>query len=523
MPPVRLFVKNTRRDFLAQGAALLSAPLFRLPFLGAVEKKPHFSRNPFTLGVASGDPLPDGFVIWTRLAPEPLSGGGAPPVNIEVEWEIAHDESMKQVVRRGTTVASPDLGHSVHVELAGLEPSRWYFYRFRAGDYASAIGRTRTAPRPDESVSQLKMAFVSCQHYETGYYTGFRHMAEENLDLVIHLGDYIYESAGADGRLRKHTGGEIETLVDYRNRYALYRSDPDLQLAHASCPWLVTWDDHELDNNYAAEISQDENVAVDKFLDRRAAAYQAYYEHMPLRKSSIPRGPFMQLYRKVTFGDLAEFFVLDTRQYRSDQPCGDGIKSRCTGAFDPDATILGGDQEAWLFDGLVKSSARWNVLAQQVMMAHVDRTPGPEKKFSMDKWSAYEVSRSRLLYHMLSRKVSNPVVLTGDIHSNWVCDLKADFGDEASPTIASEFVGTSISSGGDGSQRLGNTAEVLAENPFVRYFNAQRGYVRCVITPDEWQSDYRIVEHVTIPNGRIFTDCAYVIENGKAGVERASL
>ena len=520
MQPFQSFAKNSRRIFLAQGASLLGASLLRPQVVGAVEKKPRFERNPFTLGVASGDPLPDGFVIWTRLAPDWLHGGGVPPVNIEVEWEIAVDDSMKQVVHRGTSVASPDLAHSVHVEVSGLEPGRWYFYCFRVGSYVSAIGRSRTAPRPQDPVEKLRLAFVSCQHYETGYYTGFRHMANEGLDLVIHLGDYIYEKAGRDGMIRKHTGSEIESLLDYRNRHALYRSDPDLQLAHAACPWLVTWDDHEFDNNYAAEISEEEFVAVDKFLTRRAAAYQAYYEHMPLRISSVPRGPFMQIYRKVKFGDLAEFFVLDTRQYRSDQPCGDGRKRRCAEVFDPEATMLGNEQDEWLFDGLAQSSCRWNVLAQQVMMAHVDRVPGPEKKFSMDRWSGYEAARSRLLGHMLACKCSNPVVLTGDIHSNWACDLKADFADEASPTVAAEFIGTSISSGGDGSPTHDDTERVLAENPFVKYFNGQRGYVRCEITPKLWRSDFRIVEQVTVPNGAIHTDSSFVVEDGEAGTKR---
>ena len=482
--------------------------------------RPRFRAYPFSLGVASGDPLPAGVVLWTRLAPDPLRGGGMPPENVEVDWWVATDERMTNVVRRGTTVAEPDLAHSVHVEVNGLEPARWYWYQFRAGAEVSPIGRTRTTPLARAAVDRLSFAFASCQHYEHGYFTAFRHMAAEDLDLVIHLGDYIYEYQGRQDRVRMHTGSEIETLPDYRNRYALYKTDPDLQAAHAAFPWVVTPDDHEVENDYAAAISERADP-IDAFLTRRANGYQAYYEHMPLRRGSIPRGPDMQLFRRSSFGTLAEFFVLDTRQYRTDQPCGGRNGPLCPGVFDANATLMGQEQEQWLRDGLDNSSARWNVLAQQIMVARVDQVPGAEVRYSMDQWSGYEAARNRLLGYLLERQPSNPIVLTGNVHSNWVNDLKIDFSDATSATVATEFVGTSISSEGDGVASRPQTAEILAENPFVKYWNGQRGYVRCRVTPELWTSDYRIVQYVTQPDGPIHTGASFVVENGKPGAERA--
>ena len=274
----------------------------------------------------------------------------------------------------------------------------------------SRVGRTRTLPAAGAPVNQLRMAFVSCQHYETGFFTAYRHMLEDDLDLVFHLGDYIYEYEGRDGRARKHTGDEIELLRDYRNRYALYKLDPDLQAAQARFPFVVTWDDHEVDNNYAADRSEEEGFPAELFLRRRAEAYQAYFEHMPLRRSSLPTGPRMQLYRQFAYGDLASFFVLDTRQYRTDQPCGDRNGPSCDGVTAADATMLGEVQEQWLVDGLDRSSSRWNVLAQQVLMARVDRAPGEAERISMDQWSGYEAPRRRLMEFLATRRPANPVV-----------------------------------------------------------------------------------------------------------------
>ena len=509
----------SRRAFLAGGAALMAAPA--VPLIGQPRQTPRFAGPPFSLGVASGDPTSDGMMLWTRLAPVPLEGGGMPDEAVEVHWTVASDERMTSVVQRGTSVARPDLGHAVHVEVRGLEPDRWYWYRFRSGGEASRVGRTRTLPAAGSPVGQLKMAFASCQHYEMGYFTAFRHMVEDDLDVVFHLGDYIYEYDGRDGRARKHTGDEIELLSDYRNRHALYKLDPDLQEAHARFPFIVTWDDHEVDNNYAGGVSEEEGFASELFLRRRAEAYQAYFEHMPLRPASTPVGPRMQLYRHFEYGDLASFFVLDTRQYRSDQPCGDQRGAACAGVGDASATLLGDTQEQWLLNGLDQSSSRWNVLPQQVMMARVDLAPGDDEVISMDQWSGYDVARRRLMEFLASRRPSNPVVLTGDIHTNWVNDLRVDYAAEGSPVVGTEFVGTSITSGGDGSDVRDNTAVMLAENVSVRFFNNQRGYVRCVITPGTWTSDFRVLEYVTHQGSPISTRASFVVENGRPGAQPA--
>jgi len=483
------------------------------------DRGPSFAADPFALGVASGDPGPDGFVLWTRLAPDPLNGGGIDG-DVGVRWEIASDDAFRQVVRSGTATASAELAHSVHVEVAGLEADRWYWYRFSAGDAVSATGRARTMPTPEAMPDRLSLAFASCQHYETGFYTAYEHMAAEHPDLVFHLGDYIYEGA-ARPRVRAHRGEELASLEDYRNRYALYRTDPDLQLAHAACPWIVTWDDHEVDNNYAADISEQPDVRREALLERRAAAYQAYYEHMPLRASQIPSGPSMRLYRKLSYGRLAQFTVLDTRQYRTDQPCGDRTQPPCEEASDPAATLLGDGQRRWLFDALRESSAEWNVIPQQVMMAQVDRMPGDDVRYSMDQWPGYAASRDRLLGFLAESRVRNPVVLTGDIHTNWVNDLLVDFGDPTSPAVATEFVGTSISSSGDGGPNTEYAEGVMRDNPFVKLQNAQRGYVSCEVTPGLWTARYRVLDRVSVRGAPRQTLAEFAVETGRPGAQRA--
>ncbi|WP_238178415.1 alkaline phosphatase D family protein [Calothrix sp. 336/3] len=483
---------------------------------------PKFQNYPFSLGVASGDPLPDGFVIWTRLAPDPLNGGGMPPEPVEVRWQVALDENMRRVVRRGKVLANPDFAHSVHVEVEGLESGRWYWYQFKVGKEVSPIGRTRTAPAYYSSVKEFKFAFVSCQDWENGFYTAFRHMAEEDLDCVVHLGDYIYEYAPEAGKPRQHNSPEITTLADYRNRHALYKTDKYLQAVHQYFPWIVTWDDHEVENNYANLIPE-ENQSSKEFITRRINAYQAYYEHMPLRKSSLPRGVNLQLYRRFTFGNLAEFNVLDTRQYRSDQPCGDGLKPRCVDAFNSEATMTGTKQEKWLFKGLDKSQARWNVIAQQTMLAEFDFDPRPDiGVFNLDQWDGYVAARDRLLKYLYQRQPNNPVVITGDIHSSWVHDLKLDFKNPASVTVGTEFIGTSISSDFP-KEFIAPVQAALSDNPHTKFFDgANRGYVRCKLTPELWQSDYRVVSSIVDENGTISTLASFVVQNGIPGAQRLS-
>jgi alkaline phosphatase D len=509
-----------RRSFLVAASATVAWPFLNLPLASAAERTVATSDYPFKLGVASGDPAPDGVVLWTRLAPDPINGGGMPPEDVRVSWQVATDQAMSKVVRKGIATAAKNWAHSVHVEVQGLKPDHTYWYQFKAGNEISPVGRTHTAPAGDVMLAKFRFAFASCQHYESGYYNSFRHMAAEDLHAVVHLGDYIYEDGPHDNRPRRHNSPEIQSLDDYRNRYGLYKSDADLQAAHAAFPWIVTWDDHEFDNNYAGDISEEANIVAASFLQRRADAYQAYYEHMPVRRSALPHGPLMQLYRNVTYGRLAQFSVLDTRQYRSDQPCGDHNKPLCDGAFDPNATLLGKTQEKWLCDGLAASPARWNILAQQVMMARVDRKPGEEVAYSMDQWAGYEVGRKRLLQFFSDHKIANPIVLTGDIHSNWVNELKIDFDDEKSASLATEFVCTSISSGGDGAEKGKDTDGVITENHFVKFYNSERGYVRCEVTPEQYQADFRVVPIVSKPESECLTRASFIVADGQPAVAR---
>lgn len=509
----------TRREFLE----LLGAASGTILLGGCVARRGDpvapLSGYPFTLGVASGDPTPDGIVLWTRLAPDPLNGGGMPPVRVPVRWELAADESFRRVVQRGDALAAPELAHSVHVEVAGLEPDRVYWYRFLYDGVSSAVGRTRTAPGRGASPDRLTFAFVSCQNYQQGYYTALRHLADEDVAFVVHLGDYIYESV-LENRVRSHGDTEPLTLDEYRARYAIYKTDPDLQAAHAALPFVVTWDDHEVDNNYAGPFDQ-AGSPTEVFLRRRAAAYQAYYEHMPLRRSGMPAGPDLRLYRRFAYGDLLTLNVLDTRQYRSDQPCGDGLRAGCDARFDPAGTILGGVQEAWLLDGLCASRTRWNVLANQVPFVPQMRVREGVRVEDMDKWDGYAAARERVMDAIRGGCVANPVIITGDVHVSWVADLPSNLDDPTSAPLATEFVGTSLTSGGDGRDMDDNARAMLARTPHLKYFNALRGYVRCTVTPERWASDYRLLPYVSRPGAPIRTDASFVLEAGRAGVLQA--
>jgi alkaline phosphatase D len=488
-----------------------------LPAFGG-ERHTRFQANPFTLGVASGDPLPTGVVLWTRLDGQVLDRAGAQRLHVPVRWEVSEDDRFEHIVRRGSHLAIGELGHSVHVEVEGLRPGRHYWYRFMTGGEVSATGRTRTAPAVNATLDQFRFAFVSCQNYETGYFTAYRRIAEEDLDLVVHLGDYIYERGGVREPVRPIEAAiEVFTLDEYRARHAHYRTDPDLQAAHAMFPWIVTSDDHDVTNDYAGASAPD-GMPPEQFLRRRAAAYQAYYEFMPLRRSSLPAGPAMQLYRRLRFGGLAEFHVLDTRQYRSGLSCGGGgRKPLCAEALSPSQTIMGTEQEKWLMDGLLASPARWNLVANQVLISQLVQLAGDLATFSMDNWNGYVQSRARLMRFLAEARPANPVVLTGDIHSNWVADLKLDFDNPSSPTVGTELVGTSISSGGDGDEST--RADALALNPHFKFYSNRRGYVRCTLTPSLLTSDYRTLPYVTQPDAPIETRASFVVENGRPGAQ----
>lgn len=510
-----------RREFLGYLATVSAIPGYSIPVAGAVTRPLRLQNDPFTLGVASGDPSSDGVVIWTRLAPDPLQGGGMPAESVNIRWEVSEDERFSRIVRSGTALAVPQLGHSIHVEVDGLQPWRWYFYRFHGGDFVSPVGRTRTAPAASELPDRLRFAFTSCQHYESGYFNGYPHMQQEDLDAVVHLGDYIYEYAGVDNRPRRHLGNEIVSLDDYRMRYAQYRLDQTLQETHRLFPWLVTWDDHEFDNNYADLVSEEEGISPEEFLIRRMNAYQAYYEFMPLRRSAFPQGPNMTLYRSCGYGRLANFHVLDTRQYRTDQPNGDHQKPMEGKVFDPQATMLGAAQEQWLMKSLLTSQSTWNILAQQVMMAPLNRGEGDDRRYSMDQWPGYEVSRRRLLRFFHERRIPNPVVLTGDIHLNWVNDLQLDFNDPNSPLVGTELVGTSMTSAGNGGNFIPEYERAAEQNDFVQWYNSNRGYVSCELTPQSWTSWFRTTPYVDRPGAPLETKGTWVIEQGMPGAKSA--
>jgi alkaline phosphatase D len=521
-----------RRTFVRLSGAGAAALIFGYgPFTHRVRAQTSFPSYPFSLGVASGDPRPDGVVLWTRLAPDPLAEdgrGGMPQETVPVQWEVATDQDFRQIVLGRTELATPELAHTVHAEVTGLQPAREYFYRFRAGLEVSPVGRTRTAPAAGASVSRMDFAFVSCQQYEHGYYTAYRRMAElETLDLVVHLGDYIYEYGpnryvAPGGNVRSHVGVETIDLAGYRRRHAQYKTDPDLRAAHAAFPWVVTWDDHEVDNNYADQTPENRtgaNATTESFLARRAAAYQAYYEHLPLRRSSVPDGPDMRLYRRVNYGSLARFNVMDTRQYRSNQAAGDGRDAPNPAQQDPSRTITGAEQESWLLNGLARSGATWNVLAQQVFFARRDFDTSAGELYSMDAWDGYLGSRNRIMDFIRDRRIRNPVVITGDVHNNWACNLKADFYNQRSATLGVEFVGTSVTSGGDGADTSLSQQEVVAENPHIKFFNGQRGYVRCTLTPQLWRADYRVLPYVKQQGALLYTRASFAVEAGRPGLQ----
>ncbi|KAA0022439.1 alkaline phosphatase D family protein [Antrihabitans cavernicola] len=523
----------SRRRFLGYGTTGAAAVLMGTGAVASAKPFPTPARmdNPFTLGIASGDPAPDGIVLWTRLAPNPFAPdgfGGMPDAPVTVEYEVARDEGFRHVVRRGSAVATRELGHSVHPEVAGLAPDYVYYYRFRAGDVISPVGRTRTAPLPGFAKNNLKFAFASCQAWNDGFYTAYDHMAAEDLDLVVHLGDYIYEQGLRDNRrgapVEPQFGGEAFDLARYRLQYARYKAEAPLQLAHSRFPWIVTMDDHEVEDNWAGDISEldfeiDQIPAV--FRQRRAAAFQALYEHQPLRAAQTPAGPNMRLHRRIAYGNLAEFTILDTRQYRDDQACGDTLTANCPDRFRSDRTLLGAAQRDWLLGGFTTSAARWQVIGNQVPMGQTDADPGPATQVYTDPWDGYVADRNTVLSEAQRRGVRNLVVITGDRRQNYAADLRRDFSDPNSPVVATEFVGTSITSGGDGADIDDQGKTFLAANPNLKFFNGQRGYVRVHVDQAQWRSDFRVVPYVEKPGAPISTRATYVVEDGAAGAARA--
>ncbi len=509
-------VPSDRRRFLAAGAAVLGAAASAQLWLPGTARAAETALpdGVFSLGVASGDPLPDAVVIWTRLAPDPLGGGGMPDTTVPVQWEVAEDERFRRVVRRGTALARPTYGHSVHVDVRGLRAGRTYWYRFRTAGQLSRTGRTRTAPARTSSGNGLRVALASCQNWQQGYFTPYADMLDQDPDVVVFVGDYIYESAPSVTAVRRHEGtGEPYSLTQYRNRYAQYRSDPDLAEMHANAPFVVTFDDHEVDNDFAGEIPQDpDKQPHDPFVDRLTAAYQAYYEHMPVRATAVPNGPHIQMYRRLAFGRLVRLNVLDTRQFRSDQATSQA------GAQDPGLTMLGARQKRWLLDGLHSSSARWNLIASQIMMAETDLQIGEGKLWFYDAWDGYQAERNALLDEF--KTVSNPVVLSGDRHLTMISDLKEDYAKPDSATVGAEFVGTSISSNGDQDHAAFHREwdPRMPDNPHWKLIDAHRGYHLFDVRRDRIDAQVRVVDTVLKPTSTPSTLARLRVDAGRPGV-----
>jgi alkaline phosphatase D len=469
-------------------------------------------------------------LLWTRLAPTPYQAdSGLPQERVTVRWELAGDERFRRVVRRGTATAHPEFHHSVHVEVGGLAPDRVFYYRFRAGSWVSETGRTRTAPASRSRVAGLKLAAVSCQAYHDGYFTAYGHLAEDDVDVVFHLGDYLYEYAvNSVGGYRNYTdrvlpdlfNRETVTLEDYRLRYALYKTDPDLRAAQAAHPFVVTWDDHETENNYADDIPEND-VPPEEFLLRRAAAYRAYWENQPLRSPQRPKGPDMRLYRRLVWGRLAQFDILDTRQYRSNQAYGDGAQLPGPESDDPARTMTGEPQERWLLDGWRSSAARWNVVPQQVVFSQRKFDLVAPSRVSMDAWDGYRASRGRVLAGAKSAGIDNLMVLTGDVHVGYAFDIKDDFDDPSSRTLGTEIVATSISSGRDGVDKPANWDTYTRANPHLKFYNGRRGYVTVELGQESARADFKTLSAVTTPGAAITTAASFVTEVGDQGLKPA--
>lgn len=505
-----------RRSFLqVAGVSAAAAALG----VAAPERALGLTRAPdgvFGLGVASGAPTPDGVVLWTRLAPDPLAAdgrGGMPRRPAPVRWEVAEDDLFRRVVRRGTSLASPELAHAVHPQVRGLRPGRPYFYRFRVGTQTSAVGRTRTAPAAGTLPARLSLATASCQNWAHGHYAVHRHLAAADVDLVVWLGDYVYERGLRDADVTRRGAAplgpehaeEAATLAGYRLRYGLYKTDPHLQAAHASAPWLVTWDDHEVQDDHAGASPAD-GGASETFLLRRAAAYRAHYEHLPLPAAALPVGPSGTVQGRTDWGMLARLAVLDTRQHRS--PAARTPEELA----DPARSVLGRRQERWLHREVVTSRAAWDVVASSVVVR-------PVSAQETDQWDGYPAARGRLLASLA--RSADPVVVSGDIHRHHAAELPSDLRDPTSRPVGVELVTSSVASGRDGGVDDGPRAPWTAA-PFARFWDGRRGYVRLDLTPRETTSSFVVVPYVEADDraeGRVVA--RFVTERGRRTLERA--
>lgn len=515
-------------------AAMASAPP------GLRQVLPKWRSDPFVLGVASGEPRPDSVLLWTRLypgAPQPgyaasaaeqiahmedISGLGADHYCV-VSYEVFDHEALKKPIRKGEFVTWAARGWSVHARIEGLRPDRRYWYRFTCGNAISPVGRTRTAPAADASVAALRLALASCQHYEQGFYTAHADMARQELDAVLFVGDYIYESTNPKYRIRPHTGGVPKTLDAYRERHALYKSDADLRACHAAHPWICTWDDHEVDNDYAADQDR-AYTQPGVFLARRAAAYQAYFEHMPVWPGG-PGGAYQRIHQHWRWGQLMDMWTLDCRQFRSPQACRDPLRGggrvvlNCDERDDSVRTMLGAEQEAWLAQGLRSANGRWRVLAQstQISSTGIDTPVG--RTIYTDGWDGYAAARTRLLEAVRDTGGRNVVALGGDVHQNVAAQLRLVPNDPQSPVLASEFVTTSITSRGMGDSAL---ERIKASNSDIVHARSdERGYTLIDITPAQVAATFRTTPFPAQAGAPLAVQARFVVAHGQPGVVAA--
>jgi len=513
----------SRRKLLAQASAAAVSSFLTPVVAASSNENVKFSDYPFKLGIASGDPVTDGFVLWTKLCTAPFEFGSLPPVSIPVKWQVASDEKFRKVERFGTTYAHFEHGHSVHVEVSGLPANRPFFYRFIAGGIVSETGQTLTLPVVGTHLENFRFAYASCQDISNGYFAAYRDMVEQSPSLVIHTGDYIYEGVYRDGG-RRIPVPEAFSLEDYRSLYTRYKLDPDLQKAHAKIPWLMIWDDHEVENDWGGQFSESEPDAK-IFLKRKTAAIKAYYEHLPLRLSTRLRRGESRIYSRTLLGDLAEFNLLDCRQYRDIPPCRNdsGEVPRyidsCTEAMSDERSMLGSVQERWLKRGFGYQGMKWNTLVQTAYMAPFDYIEGKEKGLKTDGWDGYAASRQRVLDLIVNKEIPNPIALGGEIHAAYAGVVNKDAYDFESPAVLTELICTSISSGGGGEERYQQTLRLFDENPFARYFdNRQRGYTLCDLDHSEWVSSLRVSSNGRDPNATFSTLNKLVVENGVVDV-----
>jgi len=501
--------------------------------VGGVWAQVAMTEYPFVLGIASGTPTPTGIVLWTRLVPHnPFNSDWADKI-LDVKWEVARDDKFTQLVRRGTTQAIPTLAHSVHVEVDGLEPDRFYFYRFMVNDAVSPIGRTRTFPLAEIDVDRLRIAFASCQRLETGGFGAYRRLMEEDVDLVLFLGDYIYDGGAWPSERFPKGLRAAGSLADYRFLYELHKREPALSQCHAALPWLTIWDDHEVFNDYAGVNLKGESSWGKT--GQRNVAYQAYYEHMPMRLSSLIRGvqgltkggEELRIYQRAQFGKLINFHMLDCRQYRDDQAC-----SGVGGMINPDSceilkdtkrTMLGKEQEDWLNSNLAKQTPGegqvWNFLVQTTMFSPRRIPWNGDYKLWNDGWDGYPAARDRLVGALQQYKVSGPVFIGGDLHENWACNVPGHDLDGNVRTIASEFVGTGIT---QSSYYPKGVDFIKPANKHAVYADAGRcGYGTVDISKARIEVRYRVVDNIAKSDPAISTAATFVVESGNPEIHPA--